>query len=170
MYTYHCHNKKTCTRTTRNAKHVETANNKAYFQDTCLQTCQPAKQQRCGNLKFRSCYVVSLRRLDDREDSVFIFEQWNSILVGDLCFSLHFNTFQTILVVKMMNFGYNRLKNTGLKDMTFWERSWMQTFARGPGSYDVNVYFLSFLKFDLMVSKWHFKVCFMHWICLTFNV
>jgi len=35
-------------------------------------------------------------------------------------FPLHFNTFKTILVVKLtfMNFGYNCLKNIRIKDMT----------------------------------------------------
>jgi len=55
-----------------NTKHVHvplgTANIYAQLQDTglqgchagwqvlSLQTCQPAKRERCGNLKFRSCY------------------------------------------------------------------------------------------------------------------
>jgi hypothetical protein len=60
MYAYHCHN----------TKHVRmplsTANINAYFQDTgglpgcfagwqvwSLQTCQPAKHQVCGDIKFR---------------------------------------------------------------------------------------------------------------------
>jgi len=36
------------------------------------------------------------------------------------CLSLRFNTFKTILVMKLMfmNFGYNCLKNIGLKVMT----------------------------------------------------
>ena len=37
--------------------------------------------QRCGNIKFNSCYFSNLTRLEDRGESVFIFEQWNNILV-----------------------------------------------------------------------------------------
>ena len=67
------------------------ANINAYFQDTglpgcsagwqvwSLQTCQPEKQQQCGNLKFCSCYFSNLMQLDDRGESVFIFEQFLSI-------------------------------------------------------------------------------------------
>jgi hypothetical protein len=36
---------------------------------------KPSKQQRCGYLKFQSCYIPNLMRLDDRKYSVFIFEQ-----------------------------------------------------------------------------------------------
>jgi len=49
-----------------------------------LQTCQPAKQKLCVNLKFHSCYFSNLSRLDLRGDSAFILEQWNSILVYTL--------------------------------------------------------------------------------------
>jgi hypothetical protein len=35
-----------------------------------LQICQPAKHQRCGNLKFRSCYFSNLTLLDDRRDQI----------------------------------------------------------------------------------------------------
>ena len=68
---YHCHN----------TKHVllpiGTANINACFHDTSLlaclaggqvsslQNCQPATQQRCGKLKFRSCNFSNLTRLDD---------------------------------------------------------------------------------------------------------
>ena len=81
MLTYYCHN----------TKHVRiplgTANSTAYFQDTGLpgcsagwqvlsiQTCHPAEQKHCGNLKFRVCYFCNLTRLDDRGESVFVFEQ-----------------------------------------------------------------------------------------------
>ena len=71
MYMYHCHNTKYV--------HVQlgTANINAYFQDIALrgcfagspiwsfQTCQPAKRQRCGNLKLCSSYCRNLTRLDD---------------------------------------------------------------------------------------------------------
>jgi hypothetical protein len=46
--------------------------------------------QRCGNLKFSSCYS----RLEERGESVFIFEQLNSILVYILY--TVFSTFQDI--------------------------------------------------------------------------
>ena len=71
MYTYRCHN----------TEHVHvrlgTANINAYFQDIgllgcfavlpvlSLQTCQPAKRQRCGNLNLCSWYCHNLTRLDD---------------------------------------------------------------------------------------------------------
>jgi hypothetical protein len=51
------------------------------FRDVSM---SPATQQRCGNLKYRSCYFSNLTRLDDREESVFIFEQWNNILIYSL--------------------------------------------------------------------------------------
>jgi len=41
---------------------------------------------RCGNLKFRNCNFPNLTRLDDREESAFILEQLNIILVHTLCF------------------------------------------------------------------------------------
>ena len=79
--TYHCHN----------TKHVRVplgiANINHYLQDTglpgcfargpvsSLQTYQQAKQQSCGNLKFRSCPFSNLTPLDDRAESVFTFEQ-----------------------------------------------------------------------------------------------
>jgi len=47
-------------------------------------TYKPAKLDRCGQLKIRSCYFSDLTRLDKREESVFVFEQWRSILVNTL--------------------------------------------------------------------------------------
>ena len=63
MYMYHSHS----------AKHVRvplsTGNVSACFQDTGL----PGK--------FQSCNFSNLTPLDDTGDSVFLFEQWNNILV-----------------------------------------------------------------------------------------
>ena len=76
---YHCHN------TIRVHVTLGTANINEYFQDTGLPGCftgwqvwnlrtwQSAKQQRCGILRFRSCYFSNLKRFDDRGQSVFIF-------------------------------------------------------------------------------------------------
>jgi hypothetical protein len=111
----------------QNTKHVRvplgTANTNAYFQDTStglsgcftgwqvwsLKTCQPVKKQRCGNLKFLSFYSSNLARLDDKGKSVFMAKNetvsWYRL---HKCFSLHFNTFKTILVVQLtfINFNY----------------------------------------------------------------
>jgi len=72
---------------------LATANINAYFQDTglpwCfvgsqvwrLQTCQPAQQHRCEQLKFRSCYFSNSKRLADTGQSLFTLQQGNSILI-----------------------------------------------------------------------------------------
>jgi hypothetical protein len=79
---------------------LSTANINAYFVDTglpgcfagwhvlSLQACEPAQQQRCRKLKFRSCCFSNLMKLDDKRESVFTFEQWNSILVYTMIFSI----------------------------------------------------------------------------------
>ena len=106
MYTYRCHNTNmyTCH---SNAKHVETANIIVYFRDTFLQTCQTAKQQRCGNLKFRSCYISNLTRLVDRSLYSYSNNETVSRYALYKSFSLHFNTFKTILEVKSMFMNFN---------------------------------------------------------------
>ena len=106
MYTYHCHNTQhvhvplsqynTCTHITVRIRTMSrtsgTANINGYFQHTGLlgcvagwqvltQTCQPLRQQFCGNLTFRSYNFSNLTQLYDRAESVFIFSQWNIILV-----------------------------------------------------------------------------------------
>ena len=55
-----------------------------------FQTCQPAKQQRCANLKFPRRYFYTLTRLADRRESVICIQtnKMHKILVIRLYFLL----------------------------------------------------------------------------------
>jgi hypothetical protein len=104
MYTYTSHNIKRVP--------LGSANINAYFQDAFLLgyfDVWEVWQQRCGNLKFHSCYFSDLMQWGDRGECVCAFEQWNSILVSLYkYFSVYFNTFRTILKVHLvcLNFNY----------------------------------------------------------------
>jgi len=99
-------------------KHVHvplgTANIYALLQDTglqgcyagwqvwSLQTCWPAKQERCRNPKFCSCNFSKSMGLNNKEEPDLY---WNNEIVSWYrlyqCFSLHFNTFKTISIVQL---------------------------------------------------------------------
>jgi hypothetical protein len=72
-----------------------------------LQRCQPAKQQRCGNFKFFSCYYPVLTRSDHRGQSVFIVKSDQQyVSLHFLFFSQILNTFKTMLILQLMNLSF----------------------------------------------------------------
>jgi hypothetical protein len=89
---YHCHN----------TKHVHVELGNACFQDTgvleCFIGCQPGKQQDCGNLKF--CSYLNYEILNLSWCTYFKY------------FSLHLNTFKTILIVHLMFLNFYYKKNS----------------------------------------------------------
>jgi len=77
---------------------------------------KPCNQRNANAVKtseFCSCYISNLTQLDDREKSVFIFEQWNSILVYPVHVFLFISTYLTTISITYLtfpNFSYLKKK------------------------------------------------------------
>jgi hypothetical protein len=72
-----------------------------------LQRCQPAKQQRCGNLILFSCYFTVLTRSEHKGQSAFTTESDQQyVSLHFLFFSHIFNTFKTMLILQLMNLSF----------------------------------------------------------------
>jgi len=113
MYTHHCHN-------TDYVTYFRHCKCNVYFQHTGLlgymagwrvltQTCQPARQQCCGNLTFRSYYFSNLTQLYDRVNLYFRTMKYY-LGIRFISVILHFCTFKPILMVKLRFLHFNYWK------------------------------------------------------------
>ena len=90
--------------------------------------------QRCGNIKFNNCYFSHLTRLEDRGESVFLFEQWNNIFVYILYtfFSTHqdiSNKFNSVINVSKFILLNNFFLNFFTYSTTNWPSAYHQWYV-----------------------------------------
>jgi len=97
---------------------------------------KPCNQRNANAVKtseFCSCYISNLTQLDDREKSVFIFEQWNSILVYPVHVFLFISTYLTTISITYLtfpNFSYLKKKNNSYVSLRTTRRRPHTTFKK----------------------------------------